>query len=217
MSLSDDIAELQDGFEAAFRRTFKSVYCSFLICSGTTGRQMKRDNTTEKRSNFAAKHWWPGSRDGLLMTELGQSLNGEDKDSEREQLWRKAVLASPKEWRCWVCLGSSLQAKVFATLIPEPFRNQVENGNFEALESSGYQPSPEALKDAGELSSEAADAYQHAMTVAPAEYEVYIQHAGYLAMVSLCGSCNRYFRDHEKPTSSSAAAQRLPFPNGGPG
>ena len=199
-SLPGDIAALEEDLKQHPADIQKRLHLSFLL--GQTGQTNEARLCDQETEQLCRKAMASRPQDGLLLTELGQSLWGADQDPERERLYRKAVSVSSNEWRCWVCLGYYLQGRASNELIPERFRNQVANGNFAGLEAAGYQPSPEAFKRSEEAAREAEADFQRALALAPGEPEVYVQHQAYLAGSNLCSYFVRYFREHQKPDAS---------------
>src|SRR5262249_39826649 len=56
-------------------------------------------------------------QDGSHLTELGAVLSSTEKFAESESAYRKAVLVSSNDWRCWAGLGHFLNRRAYSTLI----------------------------------------------------------------------------------------------------
>jgi|GEM_PF-6138619 len=135
---------------------------------------------------------------GLSLTTLGAVLNAQGKDDEAESDFRKAVLVSSNEWKCWAGLGNFLGNDALNSLFSKNLRNLVAPGQMPSPAVMDYRPAPEVFKKSESRCQEAARCFERALAIAPKEPEMFIQRAGYMCISNLQNCYIRYYRDHEK-------------------
>ncbi|HLX94770.1 MAG TPA: hypothetical protein VKU37_03420 [Verrucomicrobiae bacterium] len=142
-------------------------------------------------------------QDGLVLTELGKSLWQLDNNEEAESVYRKAVLVSSNEWRCWVGLGNFLATESFPLMFPDNLRSQVTPSPLPpAQQILAYRPLPEALRQAEVSRDEASRCFDQAMKLAPGEPEVFFQRAGFMCVSNWQNCFFRHYRNDEEISSS---------------
>jgi tetratricopeptide (TPR) repeat protein len=138
-------------------------------------------------------------QDGLTLTELGKSLWQLEKYEEAENAYRKAVLVSSNEWRCWVGLGNYLANRPFPTMLPEKLRNQITYAPVPPTqEILNYRPSSETLGKAEASIGEASRCFGRAVALAPKESDVFFQCAGFMSVSNYQNCLFRHYRTGEE-------------------
>ena len=110
---------------------------------------------------------------GRFLAELGRSLAGAEKYVEAESVLRKATTVAPAEWKCWIALGTFLDAKAHRTLGSDSL--QPGENLFAGI--FGKPPSANQVKEAEKLFDEAGECFNKAVTTAPKEAEAYFERA----------------------------------------
>jgi tetratricopeptide (TPR) repeat protein len=142
-------------------------------------------------------------KDGLALTELGKSLWQLDKYEEAENAYRKAVLVSSNEWRCWDGLGNYLANHPFFMMFPEKLRNQFTIGPVPPPhEILDYRTTPKSFKKAEASLGEASRCFDVAMALAPKEPDVFFQHAGFICTSNWQSCFFRHSRNREEISAS---------------
>jgi tetratricopeptide (TPR) repeat protein len=138
-------------------------------------------------------------QDGLALTELGRALWQLDENGAAENAYRKSVLVSSNEWRCWVRLGNFLANEPFDTMFPKKLSGQFAPSPRQPPQQVlDYRPSPEALKRAEAACDQASRCFDHAMALAPKEPEVFLQRAGFISVSNWQSCLFRHFRTGEE-------------------
>ena len=138
-------------------------------------------------------------QDGLALTELGRTLWQLDENDAAENFYRKAVLVSSNEWRCWVRLGNFLASEPFDAMFPQKlFGQYAPSPHLPAQEVLDYRPTPEALKRAEAARDEASRCFDRAMALAPREPEVFFQRAGFICWSNWQSCFFRHYRNGEQ-------------------
>ena len=57
--------------------------------------------------------------DGLVLMHLGEAVQNLGHNAEAESVYRRAVLVSSNDWRCWAGLGNLLQVHARELIVPE--------------------------------------------------------------------------------------------------
>src|SRR5262249_24344739 len=94
-------------------------------------------------------------QDGLALTDLADALWGLKGREEAERYYRRAVLVSWNEWRCWTGLGEFLDSRAFDLLLPEGCRLSSES--VDAI--MDYHPPGNTLNEAEACHREAEPAF----------------------------------------------------------
>ena len=137
-------------------------------------------------------------KDGLSLTELGAALDALDKKDEAESVCRKAILVSPNEWKCWTGLGQILENRSFDQLFPQKsITSIIASANSAPQELLNYRPTPGALQKAEALRSEAAGCFDHAVSLAPKEAEVFLGRASYRIVSNWENLLIQHFRSND--------------------
>lgn len=112
--------------------------------------------------------------DALLLAKFGQALQAAGKKQEAESVLRRAILAGPKEWKCWLALGRFLDAES-RRIISE----HAKPGSAVKMKGRSSSDSADSAADRVALAqkrlAEAGDCFDQAVTNAPAEAEVYLR------------------------------------------
>jgi len=127
---------------------------------------------------------------GRFLAELGRSLAGAEKYVEAESVLRKATTVAPAEWKCWIALGTFLDAKAHRTLGSDSL--QPGENLFAGI--FGKPPSANQVKEAEKLFDEAGECFNKAVTTAPKEAEAYFERAVHRSMRNACESVFRILR-----------------------
>ena len=111
--------------------------------------------------------------DGLLLAGFGQSLAGIGSTDEAESVLRRAVRASPGEWKCQVALGRFLDAEARQSIYDRPLSLPDPGGS--PAEAAPDRPSSGEVALAQKRLDEAGECLERAVTLAPDEGEVYFR------------------------------------------
>lgn len=137
-------------------------------------------------------------QDGLLLTDLGTALWDLGDADGAENAFRKSVLVSSNDWRCWARLGNFLPTASFSAMFPEKLRGQIgESPRPPTDKMLDFRPAPDALKRAEEACIEASGCFDHAMALAPSEAEVYFQRAGFICVSNWQSCLFRHYQSGE--------------------
>ncbi len=63
----------------------------------------------QKAAQLCANRGTTSPQDGLNWTRYGEALAGLNQNDKAESYYRRAVLVSSNDWRCWAGLGNFLQ------------------------------------------------------------------------------------------------------------
>jgi tetratricopeptide (TPR) repeat protein len=141
------------------------------------------------------------SRNGLYLVDLGAAQGGLNRDAEAEKTFRQAVSVSPNQWQCWTSLGNFLASQSTTSLFPEKLRRQAAPGQVPSAALLSYHPPADTLKKSMAYCQEASECFDRAVSLAPAEPQVYLQRAGDISMSNWLGCFFQYFRDNQAISS----------------
>lgn len=165
----------------------------------TDGKTNESKVSYEIAEQLCRKRMTATPQDGLAFTELGKSLWQLDKNEEAESAYRKAVLVSSNEWRCWVGLGNFLACYSFPMMFPEKLRCRITYGpQPPPQEILDYPPSPEALKKVETSLSEASRCFDRAVALAPKEPDAFFQRAGFVCVSNWENCFFRHYHNNEE-------------------
>lgn len=135
--------------------------------------------------------------DGLNLTRYGRALSGLGQYQKAEEYFRRAVLVSSNEWRCWTGLGD-FQRQHFGNVL---FRGLTNSAEWVTILTSpdtpDFHPTPANLKEAEDLEAGAAKCFDQAVSVAPKEPEPYLQRGGFQAMAYGQNGLLQHFKNNE--------------------
>jgi tetratricopeptide (TPR) repeat protein len=141
--------------------------------------------------------------DGLVLTDLGDTLRALDKDAEAESVYRKATLISSNEWKCWTVLGNFLDYRSSSLLTPAWTHTQMNPSAISYFQDMlDSHPSAEQFSQSQELRNEAFKCFDRAVALAPKEPEVYLQRAGHQCSSDVQDYLIRHFQ-HQEPATTS--------------
>ncbi len=139
-------------------------------------------------------------QNGLALTDLGAALGSLQKKDEAESVYRKAVLVSSNEWRCWTRLGNFLAGESTDLLFPtnSPAKIGPQSPPEEISEQlDHHRPSAEAIKKSDVLCSQASQCFDKAIALAPKESDLFFQRAGYMSTSNLKNNIVQHLRNGE--------------------
>lgn len=137
----------------------------------------------QKAEQFCRAQTANRPHDGLALTDLGAALGNLQKKDEAENVYRKAVLVSSNEWKCWMRLGNFLASQSFGLLYStnSPAKIDPQSSPQGALEVMGYlQPTAETIKKSDSLINEASRCFEKAVSLDPKNSELFFQRAGFM-------------------------------------
>jgi tetratricopeptide (TPR) repeat protein len=119
--------------------------------------------------------------DGLLLIQLGEALDNLGRSEEAESEYRRAVLVSSNDWRCWSALGHHLQDRAISLLgFPAPLAVGVQlSPGATPHNLPDYRPSADAVQQSATTCREAGQCLNRVLTLAPKEPDAWIAAGSY--------------------------------------
>jgi len=130
----------------------------------------------------------------VALLDLGQALDGLDQDEEAEHVYRHTTLVSSNDWHCWVRLGNFLADQYFLAVPKNLLRKMLSSPSPDVL---NYRPSSATLEKAEASLAEASQCFDHALSLAPHESEMFFQRAGFMSESNCSSYYIRHWRNHE--------------------
>lgn len=136
---------------------------------GDLGEEKQARTALTKAVDLYREQGADQSDDGVLLADFGTALSALGNAEEAERILRRAVRASPKEWKCAAALGRFLgqQALVALTAKDNP------PGESAAPNASPLKVAPAQAEKAQKLGQEALECYDRAVELGPKEPEPY--------------------------------------------
>jgi tetratricopeptide (TPR) repeat protein len=196
IDLPSAIAEQREKLNAQTEDVRQTMHLAYLLASNNETNEAEL--YYQKAEQFCRNKIAVSSQDGLNLIALGEILDALGSEDEAESNFRKAILVSSNEWKCWIGLGNYLANDSFDSLFSKDLLNMVVPGQAPSKAVLNYRPSPETLKKSESLCREASRCFDRAVAIAPKEPEVFFQRAGYMSISNLQNCYIRYYRNNEK-------------------
>jgi tetratricopeptide (TPR) repeat protein len=172
-------------------------------------------NDTAETTNAARAAWQDVEKicrqrlevgdDSLLLNQLGEALDNLDRFTEAESDYRRAVLISSNDWKCWASLGNFLQDRAYALLLPQQLaRNFRPSPNPVPQALLDYHPPPDALQQCEAMCGEAGRCLDRVAALAPKEPDARVQLAIFLCASNEISCLIAHFKGEDKPPLDSS-------------
>jgi tetratricopeptide (TPR) repeat protein len=164
---------------------------------GTDGQTNEAQTDYQKAAQLCATRGVNAPQDGLNWTRYGEALAGLGEHEKAEGYYRRGVLVSSNEWRCWTGLGNFLQQQFNSVLFHGLTNSQELISIMTTPDTPDFRPTADNLKRAEALDAEAARCLDTAVALAPQEAEAYLQRGGYQAVAGGQDGLLRHFKNNE--------------------